>query len=104
MHVHNIANYLKSLGPTEAELLAALNADQKHKQIKVDSEATEKIRKFEDQVSKAKNNPQGGSGSHSKWADPEKDSRNESDGEKQKISDPEDMPPFSPTPHIDIKI
>jgi hypothetical protein len=101
MKVHNNVNYLKSLGPTTAETQAAMKAEQKRKDIKLDSEATEKMREFQDKISGAKKKLQDGPGSRPRGADPEKSQDNKNGGKKAKES-PEDLPPQAYT-RVDIK-
>jgi hypothetical protein len=104
MHIHNVNNYLKSLGPTATEVQAALLAEQKNKKVNTESEAAEKIRKFEDQVSGMKKKLDEGPGSHSGGASPEKDSGKEAPGEKSKDPGPPDFPPPPGLSRIDIKV
>jgi hypothetical protein len=101
MKVHNNVNYLKSLGPTAAETQAAMKAEQQRKDIKLDSEATEKIREFQDKIAGAKKRLQDGPGSHPRGADPEKD-QGEKNGGKKADEPPENLPP-QPHTRIDIK-
>jgi hypothetical protein len=94
---HN--NYLKNLGTTEAEMQAALKAEQKRKDIQVESEAAEKIRKFQDQVAGAADKQQKESG----WAGPEKKPLQTT--KDPKAEDPgSDDPPPARSGHIDIKV
>jgi hypothetical protein len=104
MHVHNVNNYLKSLGPTATEVQAALLAEQKNKKVNTDSEAAEKIRKFEDQVSGIKKKLEERPDSHSGGAAPEKDLGKETAGKKLKNPGSEDLPSPPVSSHIDIKV
>ena len=71
MKIHNNMNQMKSMGPTEAELQAAMKAAQNRKDIKRDDIVTEKIKKFKDRVAGA--------------------------AEKQKNRVPEDLPTLTKT-------
>ena len=103
MKVHNNKNYLKSLGPTAAEMQAAMKAEPKRKEIKLDSEATEKIRIFQNQISGAQKKLQNGSGSHPQLDNGEKNLEKEPGGENPENSVTEELPPGTPSAHIDIK-
>ena len=99
MKVHNNTNYLKSLGPTPAEIQAALLAEQKRKPVKIDSTATEKIKKFEQQVSGAQK--KGDKGPRSRREGPGRDPDGPRPGEKPA---PKEPPPSPPRARIDIRI
>jgi hypothetical protein len=98
MKIHN-NNFMKNLGPTEAEMQAALKAEQKRKDIKMESEATEKIRKFQDQVSGASGQQQKSSG----WSGSEKNSPQTAKDQKAEEPGSDDLPPAR-SGHIDIKV
>ncbi len=103
MKIHNNQNYLKSLGPTEAEIQASMKADQKRKSVNLESEATEKIKKFEDQVINAKNHSQNNSDTPPQWTANKKNPTENSNDANPNDSDKKDPPPSSAS-HIDIKV
>ena len=78
---------------------AALKAEQKRKDIQVESEAAEKIRKFQDQVAGATDKQKQGSG----WTGPEKNLLPAAKEEKAEEPKPDDPPPAR-SGHIDIKV
>ena len=103
MHVHNLSNYLKSLGPTEAELQASLKAEQKRQDIKLDNEATEKIKKFKDQVASAsekQNNKPGSRG----WTGPDKNATPPAETNEAEKPPVENLPPGTGKGRIDFKV
>jgi hypothetical protein len=95
-------NQMKSMAPTEAELQAAMKAEQKRKDIQVDNVATEKIKKFQDQVASAteKQNNKPGSGG---FTVPEKNQKPSAESETTEKPIPEKLPPASSS-HIDFKV
>jgi hypothetical protein len=100
MKIHNNMNQMKSMVPTEAETQAAMKAAQKQNDIKTDNIATEKIKKFQDQVSKAENDNKNNSGSH-----PFPSELNAEKEPKENPSEtPGNPPPPRPTGHIDFKV
>jgi hypothetical protein len=102
MKVHNNKNFLKTLGPTADEMQAALKAGQKRKEIKLDSEATEKIKKFQDQVIGAQQKHREGSKSRSKWTQPIP-GLNEEKHEERSEDPKEGTPSPKPVTRIDFK-
>jgi hypothetical protein len=98
MKIHNHMNQMKP-SPTEAEMQAAMKAAQKEKGIKPDNIAAEKIKKFQDQVAKAKNDNKNKSGSNQLPS--------EMNREKESKENPSETPNAQPSlrrGHIDIKI
>lgn len=90
------------MAPTEAELQAAMKAEQKRKDIHLDNIATEKVKKFQDQVASAaeKQNNKPGSGT---FAAPEKEPNPSAEPETTEKPAAETLPPIR-SGHIDFKV
>ncbi len=101
MKINHNNNYLKSLGPSAAETQAMIQAEQNRKKLRTESEASEKIRKFEDTV---KQKGIQGPGSNSRQATPEKQSEEETAEKKAETSGSEESGPPPVTKRIDIRI
>jgi hypothetical protein len=104
MKIHNNLNYLKSLGPTPAEIQKAIQAEQNRQPIKIDNETTEKIRKFVERGTGAKNKVDDQSGSRSENPDSRKDSGKQAGEEKTNKLSLEEDPSALPHARIDIRI
>jgi hypothetical protein len=104
MKIHNNLNYLKSLGPTPAEIQKAIQAEQNRQPIKIENETTEKIRKFAERGTGAKNKVDGQPESRSRNPDSGKDSEKQADEEKTKKPGSEEGPSAPPHARIDIRI